>query len=70
VEHEHLFRKFAHDGIIQIITGGAGAPLYAEEEEGGFHHFVFVDVEEEKIEGTLYKLKNGDFTVAPIFSLE
>jgi len=48
VGHEHLFRKSAHDGIIQIITGGAGAPLYAKEEDGGFYHFVLVDVEEEK----------------------
>lgn len=70
VGHEHLFRKSAHDGIIQIITGGAGAPLYAAEEDGGFYHFVFVDVEEEKIKGTLYKLKDGDFIVTSIFLLE
>ena len=70
VGHEHLFRKSAHDGIIQIITGGAGAPLYAAEEDGGFYHFVLVDVEEEKIKGTLYKLKDGDFIVTSIFLLE
>ncbi|MEA3431912.1 MAG: metallophosphoesterase [candidate division WOR-3 bacterium] len=69
VGHEHLFRKSAHDGIIQIITGGAGAPLYAAEEDGGFYHFVLVDVEEEKTEGTLYKLKEENFMVIPIFSL-
>ncbi|MCK4595350.1 hypothetical protein KAT73_01095, partial [candidate division WOR-3 bacterium] len=69
VGHEHLFRKTTHDGVIQIITGGAGAPLYAEEEDGGFYHFVLVDVGEENIEGKLYKLKDGDFTETSIFSL-
>jgi len=70
VGHEHLFRKSAHHVIIQIITGGAGATLYAAEEDGGFYHFVLVDVEEEKIKGTLYKLKDGDFIVTSIFLLE
>jgi hypothetical protein len=69
VGHEHLFRKSIYDGVMQIITGGAGAPLYAEEENGGFYHFILVSVEEEKIEGKLYKLKNGNFMVIPIFSL-
>ena len=69
VGHEHLFRKSIYDGVMQIITGGAGAPLYAEEENGGFYHFVLVDVKEEKIEVKLYKLKNGNFTLIPMFSL-
>ncbi len=69
VGHEHLFRKTTHDEVIQIITGGAGAPLYAEEEDGGFYHFILVDVYEEKIEGKLYKLKDCDFTETLIFSL-
>jgi len=69
VGHEHFFRKSAHDGIIQIITGGAGAPLYAAEEDGGFYHFVLVDVRENKIEGKVYKLEEENFKVIPIFSI-
>ena len=68
--HEHFFLKSLHNGIMQIITGGAGAPLYAEEKDGGFYHFVLVDILEETIGGTLYKLKDGDFTATPIFSLQ
>ncbi len=69
VGHEHLFRKSIYDGVMQIITGGAGAPLYAEEKNGGFYHFILVDAEGKKIEGTLYKLKDENFTAFPIFSL-
>lgn len=69
VGHEHLYRTTTHDGIIHIITGGGGAPLYADEENGGFYHFVLLDVYEDKIEGNLYRLKDGDFIVTPIFSL-
>ncbi len=69
VGHDHLYRMTTHGGIIHIITGGGGAPLYADEENGGFYHFVLVDVYEDKIEGNLYRLKDGDFVVTPIFSL-
>jgi len=44
--HEHLYLRKTRDGIPHVITGGGGAPLYADDLSGGFHHFVFVTVEE------------------------
>jgi len=43
--HEHLFwREPAekHDGIAYFVAGGAGAPLYAPPERGGFSHYIVV----------------------------
>jgi 3',5'-cyclic AMP phosphodiesterase CpdA len=42
--HEHLYLRNAVDGMQHIIAGGAGAPLYADEKDGGFHHFIMVTV--------------------------
>ncbi len=42
--HEHLYWKKEVDGIIYMITGGAGAPLEGEPQNGGFYHFVVVTV--------------------------
>jgi len=42
--HEHLFNQQRKDGIEYIITGGAGAPLYASVDEGGFYHYLLVHV--------------------------
>jgi 3',5'-cyclic AMP phosphodiesterase CpdA len=40
--HEHLFAHEAHDGIDFFIAGGAGAPLYAPPDRGGFSHYLIV----------------------------
>jgi hypothetical protein len=43
--HEHLFwREPAekHDGIAYFVAGGAGAPLYAPPERGGYTHYILV----------------------------
>ncbi len=42
--HEHLYWKAKFDGITYVITGGAGAPLDGEPQNGGFYHFVLVTV--------------------------
>jgi len=44
--HCHLFNKTFINGILQIITGGAGAPLHSKEENEGVYHFLIVDVNE------------------------
>ncbi len=43
--HDHLYVKKVVDGIPHVITGGGGAPLYAKEKDGGFHHYVYVTVD-------------------------
>jgi predicted phosphodiesterase len=42
--HIHLFNDSTYNGVRYIITGGAGASLYADEAHGGFYHFVNVSV--------------------------
>lgn len=42
--HEHLYNSSLHEGVYQIITGGGGGPLRVLTKQGGFHHFVLVDV--------------------------
>ena len=42
---------------MHIITGGGGAQLYAEEEKGGFYHFVLVTVDGDKVKGQVIDIK-------------
>lgn len=42
--HIHQYARAVKDGVIYIITGGAGAPLYAPPDKGGFYHYVRVTV--------------------------
>lgn len=46
--HEHYYQRKIVDGIVHIITGGGGAPVYDREEDGGFYHFVRVTVDGDK----------------------
>jgi 3',5'-cyclic AMP phosphodiesterase CpdA len=47
--HEHLYLRKNVDGIQYVITGGGGAPLYARDEDGGFHHYALVTVDGDKV---------------------
>lgn len=47
--HEHYYQRRMVDGIVHIITGGGGAPVYDTEENGGFYHFVRVTVDGDKV---------------------
>ncbi|MBI5234162.1 MAG: metallophosphoesterase [Deltaproteobacteria bacterium] len=49
--HLHLYHRKTFDGMPQIITGGAGATLIADDENGGFSHFILMTVEGEKVRG-------------------
>jgi len=42
--HIHMFNHSVIDGIDYVITGGAGASLYASSDSGGFYHYVHVQV--------------------------
>jgi hypothetical protein len=41
--HEHLFNASKHEGVWQIISGGAGAPL-APPRFGGFFHYALLKI--------------------------
>ena len=40
--HEHVYWRESHDGVDYFVAGGAGAPLYASPDRGGFSHYVVV----------------------------
>jgi len=40
--HEHVYSHENHEGIDFFVAGGAGAPLYAPPDRGGFSHYVVV----------------------------
>ena len=46
VSHSHMYAAYDQGGIPVRLTGGLGAPLVKglPENEGGFHHFLLVDV--------------------------
>ena len=41
--HVHMFHQMARQGVTFVTSGGGGAPLYADPDEGGYHHFVLVE---------------------------
>jgi len=53
--HEHLYSAIEREGIRQIITGGAGAPIYTPSAKGGFYHFIFVNVKGKKLKMSVIK---------------
>jgi hypothetical protein len=42
--HIHAYAEEIRDGVHYVITGGAGAPLYARDHPQAFHHYVRVTV--------------------------
>ncbi|ASJ03660.1 phosphoesterase [Thermococcus profundus] len=42
--HIHIYWYGEEDGVQMLITGGGGAPLYASEDQGGFYHYVRLDM--------------------------
>ncbi|HEY3235586.1 MAG TPA: metallophosphoesterase [Polyangiaceae bacterium] len=61
--HEHLYSHEERDGIHYYITGGAGANLYAPREQGGYHHFLLVQVKQGEVKVDLRKV--GDVYTPP-----
>ncbi|RKY61920.1 MAG: hypothetical protein DRP95_02230 [Candidatus Latescibacterota bacterium] len=45
--HEHLYYRTEWEGVPYIISGGAGAVLYAPADRGGFYHYIEVHVGDE-----------------------
>jgi hypothetical protein len=45
--HEHLYNKQFHDGTTYVITALSGEYPFVPEEEGGFYHFLKIDIREE-----------------------
>ncbi|MBN2228153.1 MAG: metallophosphoesterase [Candidatus Thorarchaeota archaeon] len=47
--HIHFFNDSTINGVRYVVTGGAGASLYADEDTGGIYHFVNVTLNESGI---------------------
>lgn len=47
--HIHAYAQEERDGVVYTITGGAGAPLYARDHPGAFHHYLLVSVSGEDV---------------------
>jgi hypothetical protein len=45
--HEHLYNHQQRDGVHYFISGGGGAPLYAQPAGGGFYHYLLVECGDE-----------------------
>ncbi|MFH1684653.1 MAG: metallophosphoesterase [Candidatus Margulisiibacteriota bacterium] len=43
--HIHGYAKTKRGGIVYVVTGGAGAPLYLPRDFGGFYHYVKIGVD-------------------------
>ena len=51
--HDHYFDSGEVDGIRYFTSGGAGSPLYAQPQKGGFAHFILVSVSPQGIDYTV-----------------
>ncbi len=47
--HNHIYWHENKDGVDYYISGGAGAPMDASPEKGGFLHYVLVTVEDKTV---------------------
>ncbi|MCB8933735.1 MAG: metallophosphoesterase [Fimbriimonadaceae bacterium] len=60
--HDHVFNHQTRGGVEYFIAGGAGAPLDAPPEQGGFFHFVLVHVKDGVMDATVVPLNAIDVT--------
>ena len=54
--HIHAYSEAERDGTVYVITGGAGAPLYADEHPNAFYHYVQVRIEGTDIRTAVVRL--------------
>jgi hypothetical protein len=54
--HIHAYARAERDGVVYVITGGAGAPLYAKDHPLASHHYVRVRVVGENVQIAVVEL--------------
>jgi hypothetical protein len=54
---DHRYDRMEKDHILYLITGGGGAPLTSFKERGRFFHYVWISVQQERIEGEVVDLE-------------
>lgn len=81
--HIHMFSHEIVEDISFITSGGGGAHLYAAADEGGFHHYTIIQVDDESLQvlpismeiptrslGIVVSGKHGDMEFSPEELLE
>lgn len=56
--HIHGYARAEREGVVYIVTAGAGAPLYLPRWMGGFNHYVKMTVDGENVIEEVVKLNN------------
>jgi 3',5'-cyclic AMP phosphodiesterase CpdA len=56
--HIHGYGREKRDGVVYIVTAGAGALLYLPASDGGFYHYVKITVDGSKITDEVVKVFN------------
>lgn len=56
--HIHGYARGELDGVEEIVTAGAGAPLYLPRFNGGFNHYVKVRADNDNVSYEVVKLYN------------
>jgi len=54
--HLHAYSEEEIDGLLVTITGGAGAPLHFSPANGGYYHYVRVDINGRDRQQTVVKI--------------
>jgi len=54
--HDHLFDRLTVNGVVHIIAGGGGAPLYSTPWGGAFYHYLKVDIHSGQVDFTAIDL--------------
>jgi predicted phosphodiesterase len=61
--HIHGYSRKTHEGVIFIISGGAGARLHDRPDVAPFYHFVLISVRDDNVTESVYFLRQGKWTV-------
>jgi hypothetical protein len=54
---DHRYDRREKDGILYLITGGGGAPIYALKDRGGYFHYLWISVQKGRVEGEVVDLE-------------
>lgn len=56
--HNHIYGYRDMSGRDEYITGGAGSPLYAKKSEGGYYHYLWLDITKNDVKISVIKYEN------------
>jgi 3',5'-cyclic AMP phosphodiesterase CpdA len=54
--HDHLYNRMTVNGVVNLISGGGGGPLYGTPWGGDFYHYVRIDVSSSLVNMSAIKL--------------